>query len=234
MLIKIANADAQASVHDHRVEMAQKKREKMRSRIVEATTKVFMQTTDDAPVIEDVVREAGISRGTFYKYFDSLDEALVAAGVEANDRMIADIASVYAFLNEPWQRASVGFRIFMVRALQEPGWAAFITRMDAWPHESMISIHMTRDLQRGKELGQFRFDDEVVANDFLMGASAGSVQAVRRGVPEPQAYIDSSVRMMLQALGCNPELTEKAVDFSRNHIAQWLDSKHSVWSKETE
>jgi AcrR family transcriptional regulator len=231
---KTAMDDAEAPAHDHRVETAKRKREKMRNRILEATTKVFMQTTDDAPVIEDVVREADISRGTFYKYFDSLDEALVAAGVEANNRMIADIASVYAFLKEPWQRASVGFRVFMVRAQQEPGWAAFITRMDAWPHESMISIHMTRDLQRGKELGQFQFDNDVVANDFLMGASAGCVQAVRHGVVELQAYMDSAVRMMLQALGCSPDLTGKAVEFSRNHIAQWLDSKRSIWAKETE
>ena len=231
---KTVFGDAEAPAHDHRVDTAQKKREKMRGRILEATTKVFMQTTDDAPVIEDVVREAQISRGTFYKYFDSLDEALVAAGVAANNKMIADIASVYAFLNEPWQRSSVGFRIFLVRAFQEPGWAAFITRMDAWPHESMISIHMTKDLKRGKELGQFRLDDETVANDFLMGASAGCIQALRRGVADPQAYMDSAVRMLLQALGCSDELTEKAVLFSRKHVAEWMESKRSVWTQDAE
>jgi AcrR family transcriptional regulator len=229
-----ASDDAEAPAPDHRIEAAQRKREKMRNRILEATTKVFTQTTDDAPVIEDVVREAQISRGTFYKYFDSLDEALVAAGVLANNQMIADISSVYAFLSEPWQRSSVGFRIFMVRALQEPAWASFVTRMDAWPHESMISIHMTNDLKRGKELGQFQFDNEVVANDFLMGASAGCIQAVRRGVADSQAYMDAAVRMLLQALGCSKELTEKAVAFSSKHIAEWLEDKQSVWAKDAE
>jgi AcrR family transcriptional regulator len=231
---KTVSDDAKTHVHDHRIEAAQRKREKMRNRILEATTNVFTHTTDDAPVIEDVVREAQISRGTFYKYFDSLDEALVAAGIEANNRMIADISSVYAFLSEPWQRSSVGFRIFMVRALQEPAWASFVTRMDAWPHESMISIHMTNDLKRGKELGQFQFDNEVVANDFLMGASAGCIQAVRRGVADSEAYMDAAVRMLLQALGCSKELTEKAVAFSSKHITQWLEDKKSVWTKDAE
>jgi AcrR family transcriptional regulator len=231
---KTVSDDAEDPAHDHRVEAAKRKREKMRHRILEATTKVFTQTTDDAPVIEDVVREAQISRGTFYKYFDSLDEALVAAGVLANNQMIADISSVYAFLIEPWQRSSVGFRIFMVRALQEPAWASFVTRMDAWPHESMIAIHMTSDLKRGKKLGQFQFDNEVVANDFLMGASAGCIQALRGGVADSQAYMDSAVRMLLQALGCSMELTEKAVAFSRRHVAQWLEDKQSVWAKDTE
>ena len=55
---------------------------------------MFSRRTDDAPVIEDVVREAKISRGAFYTHFNSLDEALLAAGIDANQRMISDILQV--------------------------------------------------------------------------------------------------------------------------------------------
>ena len=99
-----------ASAVYHRVGSAQKKRERMRARTLEATMQVFARISDDAPVIEAVVREAKISRGTFYKYFDSLDTALVATGTEADDRMIDDILSLYDCQTEPWQRA-VGFRL---------------------------------------------------------------------------------------------------------------------------
>lgn len=101
---------------DHRSLSARIKRESTRLRILEATMRVFARSVDDAPVIEDVVKEANIARGTFYKYFDSLDQALVAAGTQVNDRMIADIESVYEFLKEPWQRVCVGFRVYMVCA----------------------------------------------------------------------------------------------------------------------
>jgi AcrR family transcriptional regulator len=218
------------SVTDHRVASAKRKREQMRRRILEATTLVFSHRNDNAPVIEDVVREANISRGAFYTHFRSLDEALLAASIEANQRMISDILPVYDFLKEPWQRASVGFRVFMIRAWQDPAWARFVTRMDAWPHEAGISIHMTRDLQRGKELGQFQFDDVSVANDFLMGASAGCIQAILQGVTDPQTYCDTAVRMLMRSLGCNDELQERGVAFSSEHLAEWESGDRSTWS----
>lgn len=214
---------------DHRVESAKRKREQMRRRILDATTLVFSQRTDDAPVIEDVVREAKISRGAFYTHFKSLDEALLAASIEANQRMILDILPVYDFLKEPWQRSAVGFRVFMIRAWQDPKWARFVTRMDAWPHEAGISIHMTNDLLRGKELGQFQFDDVNVANDFLMGASAGCIQAILQGVTDPHACCDAAVRMLMRSLGCSTELQERGVTFSREHLAEWERGDRSAW-----
>lgn len=219
-----------AAPDDHRVVLAQRKRESMRIRILEATMRVFARINDDAPVIEDVVREAGIARGTFYKHFDSLDRALVAAGNEANDRMINNIIQVYDCLKEPWQRSSVGFRVYMVCALQDPKWAAFVTRMDAWSRESLITRYMQQDFRRGKELGQFDVDDIVLASDFFKGASSGGVYAISHGVPDPNEYMDRAVRMAMRALGCTPELCERSVAFSRKHLTGWRIGEGAVWA----
>ena len=215
---------------DHRVACAQRKRADMRMRILEATMRVYARINDDAPVIEDVVREAGIARGTFYKHFDSLDEALVAAGSEANDRMINDILQVYDCLKEPWQRSSVGFRVYLVRALQDPQWARFVTRMEAWSRESLITRYMQEDFRRGKELGQFEIDDIELASDFFKGASSGGVYAISHGVPNPQAYMDNAVRIAMRALGCAPELCERSVAFSRKHLTDWHGAQGAVWA----
>lgn len=215
---------------DHRILSARIKRESTRIKILEATMRVFARTVDDAPVIEDVVKEAGIARGTFYKYFDSLDQALVAAGTEANDRMIADILPVYDFLSQPWQRTSVGFRVYMVRALQDPSWAAFVTRMDAWSRNSLITRYMTEDFRQGKALGQFEIDDVDVAVDFFKGASLGGVYAVSHGVPDPVAYMDAAVGMAMRSLNCSPALLVQAVTFSRKHLDDWCDGGRAKWT----
>ena len=219
----------QAPPHDHRVDIALAKRNRMRLRILEATMQVFSRINDDAPVIEDVVREADISRGTFYKYFDSLDEALVAAGTEAAERMIADILPLYDILKEPWQRSSVGFRIHLVRAWRDPKWAAFVTRMEVFRKAEQTAKYVSQDMRRGKELGQFQLDDVQTATDFMIGAEAGCMQALRAGVADPLAYIDAAVRMTMQALGCTPELRERAVAFSRKHLAEWASGERSAW-----
>lgn len=218
---------------DHRSLSARIKRESTRLRILEATMRVFARTVDDAPVIEDVVKEANIARGTFYKYFDSLDQALVAAGTQANDRMIADIESVYEFLKEPWQRVCVGFRVYMVRALQDPSWAAFITRMDAWSQESVITQRMADDLRQGKRLGQFEIDDIDAAVDFIKGASLGGVYAMSHGVPQPCAYMDAAVGMTMRAVGCQAPLRAQAIAFSRRHLDGWCVDERARWASST-
>ncbi|WP_213958767.1 MULTISPECIES: TetR/AcrR family transcriptional regulator [unclassified Variovorax] len=216
--------------NDHRVQSALRKRERTRKRILEATIQVFVRRGDDMPVIEDVVREAGISRGTFYQHFPSLDDALLAASTGMNERMIAEILPLYDCLNEPWQRAAVGFRLFLIRAWQDPDWAAFVTRMDAWPRDSLVATYMARDLERGRVLGQFQIDDAQMACDFLMGASAGGIQGVRSGVADPHAYMDNSVRLALQSLGCSAELRERGVEFSRRHLDEWISGQRLAWT----
>lgn len=123
---------------DHRPEVAEKRRLVMRARILEATARAFTERVSAIPGIEDVAREAGISRGTFYRYFDSLDSAVVAAGVAMSDGLMTDILPVYDFLKEPWQRFSVGFRLYLVRSLLDPKRTEFLIRMDVWPHGSLV------------------------------------------------------------------------------------------------
>lgn len=206
---------------DHRTRNAAKKRTQMRMRILMATMHVYADESRENPVIEDVVHEAAISRGTFYKYFNSLDEALLAVGQETSEQFALDLLPIYDVLKEPWQRFAVGFRIFLVRACLEPRWAAFVSRMDVWPRQSLVARKMVQDLQQGKDQGVFTFGDVEAAADFLKGASVGCLQAVRRGVADPRVYIDTAVGMGLAALGCQPELCARGVLFSARYLEDW-------------
>lgn len=214
---------------DHRVLTAQKKREEMHARILDATIQVFAHIRDDAPVIEDVVREARISRGTFYKHFDSLDQALIAAGGEAHERMMRDILPLYDFLKEPWQRVAVGFRVFMVRAWQDPKWAFFVTRLDTWQYNSRLGEAISGDLRLGRDQGCFTVDDVTVATEFLMGASASAIHAFQRGVEDPQGYMEASMRMLFRSLSTDAELAERAIAFARGHMAEWERGERRAW-----
>lgn len=205
---------------DHRPEVAEKRRALMRARILEATARAFTGRVGTTPGIEDIAREADISRGTFYRYFESLDEVVVAAGIAVSDELMVGILPFYDFLKEPWQRFSVGFRLYLVRSLEDPRRTEFLIRMDVWPHGSLVDRYMSADLRKGLDAGQFEIDDVEAATDFLKGASAGTIQAVRRGVADPERYIDAAVGMGLRSLGCDVEACRKGVQFSRAHVAQ--------------
>jgi AcrR family transcriptional regulator len=213
---------------DHRVIVAENKRTKMRARLLEATTHVFAERTQRQPVIEDVVRLASVSRGTFYKYFTSLDEALVETGKHLSDQFTVEILPVYDVLTEPWQRFAVGFRLFLTRAMLDHAWAAFVTRMDVWPRDSLVARYMSADLALGKDRKQFMFDDLNAATALLMGATAGMIEALRRGVQDPTSYIDAAVRMALRSLSCSATLSDKGVRFSRDYLKAWKHANPSA------
>jgi AcrR family transcriptional regulator len=206
---------------DHRVLIARKRRERMRQRIIDAALRVFARSEGATPAIQDVSREAKISRAAFYDHFDSLQAAFDAASAEVNDRMIVDVLPVYDFLKEPWQRFSVGFRSFLVRAWRDPDWGRFMIHMHAWPQGSLVAHYMRDDVQRGRDAGVFHVDDLTVITNFLMGAKAGCIQALRCGVDDPDAYIDAALSTALQALGCDAATRERALAFSRRHLAEW-------------
>lgn len=219
------NPDQATSIVDHRPKVALKKRQIMRGKLLDAAMRVFAVSGATAPVIDDVIHEANVSRGTFYNYFNSLDEVLIAIGQELNNQMTTDILPVYDVLTQPRQRVAVAFRLFMVRALLDPQWAGFVTRVDAWPHTTLVAEYMARDLQNGHDSGDFRIDLIDAATDFLMGASAHGIQAIRQGVDSPNRYMNASVRMMLSSLGCNAQACDEGVAFSVTYLRSWANGE---------
>lgn len=218
------STDAKAkSVSDHRPRMAEKKRLLMRTKLLDAAMRVFAEHDGgQSPVIDDVIREAKVSRGTFYRYFDSLDQVLTTLGQELSNQMTTDILPAYDVLDEPWQRVAVGFRLFLLRAVLDRKWAGFVTRADAWPHHALVAECMAGDLQAGKAAGQLDYGRLDAATDFLMGASAHGIQTILQGVERPHDYIDSCVHMAMTSLACDRATRARGVLFSVQYLQSWI------------
>ena len=77
-------------------------------------------------VIDDVVRAAGVSRGAFYWYFDTLDEAIETLGRRMADEISAETYNVFrsqpdlairaSLSANPVLRAALGGQVMMCRA----------------------------------------------------------------------------------------------------------------------
>ena len=220
----------QLPASDHRVETGLKRRERMKARVIDATRRVFIQRGSQAPVIEDVAREAGISRGTFYQYFRTLEEALLATSSTQSELMVKELGRFTEYLKEPWQRVAVSHRAMVLRAWQDPKWANFFTRIEYWTEATTGPALLHSELQQGKDLGMFDFDDLTATANFVSGATASAMHAFSRHVPDPHAYMDASLRLLMRGLACSPELCEKAVNYSRKHLAQVISGEQQAWA----
>ena len=101
------------AVEDHRIRVGRERRERMRHRLLQSVLQVRSgKGGRNLAVIDDVIKDASVSRGTFYKYFDSLDQAESELALQMADEMTTGIMSVYDVLDDPVLRTATGFQLF--------------------------------------------------------------------------------------------------------------------------
>ena len=214
---------------DHRVRVARERRERMRRRLLESVMAVCSGESVRAPaVIDDVVQHADVSRGTFYKYFDSLDQAISELGSQLADEMTAGIAEIYDVLTDPMMRTATGFQLFLIRAYMDPHWGAFIARIGLLREEDLFTSKIRQDIALGIETGDYSVDDIVCASDMLMGAKA---EAILRLISKEKSfdYIQSMTRFVLCAFGASKVKAAKVVERAFTRIVEQGSSSLPWW-----
>jgi AcrR family transcriptional regulator len=83
------------------------------TQLIDAARRVFNQHGYDAANIDQVVAQAGLARGTFYRYFDNLVELMMPLSVDASTQLTALFAEFPTAAGEP-----TTLRDWLARALQ--------------------------------------------------------------------------------------------------------------------
>src|SRR5689334_266328 len=101
-----------AEPEDHRPRVAAERRERMHNRLVESALVVFGQRGVDATIVDELIRTAGVSRGTFYNYFRTNEDVLVAVSVAVSNEMLRLVDPFAHAEADPAARIAVGMRLF--------------------------------------------------------------------------------------------------------------------------
>ncbi len=181
---------------DHRTRVGQERSARTETRILDAALRVFADMGPDAPKIDDFVQAAGISRGTFYNHFESVDELLVATSEWTTRESIEAIESAIEGLEGPALRFGVGLRLFFAKAQADPVWSTFVGRV--WRVGGFELP--ARDLVKGLRLGIFRASGSEAARDLLFGGIREALLRIGSG-RTPAAYGAQMTELCLQALG---------------------------------
>jgi len=94
-----------------------------RERILAAVAQVASTHGYGAMSVQDVVREAGVSRRTFYEQFKNKDHAFLAAYDEASGRMMTTIRAGIDEQKTFEDKISAGFRAFLELLAASPAFA---------------------------------------------------------------------------------------------------------------
>ena len=185
-----------------------------RAALVAAARRVFAADGVEAASVSDIVREAGVAQGTFYLYFDSKDDAILAVvqGVadELLDVLKQSMDGVAGAGAPPADRLRRIGRTFADLSQQRDltDVAGFIHRPENLRlHDRFAEqflprlVPLVEDVIRdGVADGSFDVPDPQAATWFVLGALRG-LELARMSLSEMPAALDGAIRLALRALG---------------------------------
>jgi len=192
-----------------------------RRQILEGARRVFVSTGFDAASMNDITREAGVSKSTLYVYFRSKEELFHALIAEEREAYFADIEQLLVDAGDPARTLHrFALRLFTLMLSPEAMTAkrtviAVASRMPELGREfyrrgPMRGRALVADfISKAVALGTLRVEDpELAASQFVELATAGVLRHRffdDQAPPIPDAEADrivrSAVRVFMAAYG---------------------------------
>ena len=197
---------------DHRKIVAARRRAEMERRLFLVALELLSKKLPSEISINDVISQANVSRGTFYSYFDSLEQIFLALLTRltedmapAADRLIVGIpdgatriAKVIRFILHFGRRAPLCGKLMM---------------QSGWPIVKSANTflgNLQRDVELAMAQGTFDKMHGSVAANLIIAPTRGGLQAMVLGVSIPDYPEQLTLRILL-SLGMSRIAAEEAV-----------------------
>ncbi|MEG8223951.1 TetR/AcrR family transcriptional regulator, partial [Sphingomonas sp. HH69] len=198
------------SKEDHRTTFARRKRERTKAILLDSVMAVYVKRVNSIQlVIDDVIVHAGVSRGTFYKYFSSLDEAIVQISSKTSGEMVDSSLSVYDQFEDPLYRTGTGLQLYLARAFFDHEWGTFHAYMALQDTGNRLVQLMEGDIRQGIKTGIFSSADQTSALDLLIGTKIEAIKRICSGSVGSD-YIVQITEAVFRGLGVPPQLAHEA------------------------
>ncbi len=208
-----------------RAEIGRERRAKTRAQLLAAAKSLFARRAIESVTVDDVVKEAGVAKGTFYIHFKDLQELIATVAVE----LVATIDSLLQpgrlSLADPAHRIAFGCCCFIDKAFGDPEWAGVVARMAAAAPKGVENarFHLFEDLSQLPDSLPGNVPPglalEIVAGIMLQLASAIAERRLSPGDREVAVgailrAIGLGTREVKAALACLPPFNEAALPIS--------------------
>jgi AcrR family transcriptional regulator len=186
-----------------------------RAELASAAAGVFAERGVSNTAVSDIVKAAGVAQGTFYLYFDSKDDVVVAVVEQMVEQMVAGIeAAAHAPTASAVERM-LGLGNMLSSFEKDPGAAELV---DILHHPDNRALHdrlaelltprlvplVESIVEQGVAEGAFDVPDTYSAAWFVLGGLQG-IELMGTPAAEMPAALTSATRLALRALGYEGE-----------------------------
>lgn len=197
---------------ERRAQIGAEKRARTRQVLLDAAFTLLGRERGLTTRIEEILEIAGISRGTFYNYFNSMDELFDALQYELNHDFNTAVLKSLADMPLAAERAGYAIRYYLERAREDPKWAWAMVNISAG---GMIFGAETyrqaqRTVEEGIESGEFELTGPNSGRDILLGTTLAAMITQLRNPPS-STYPASVARHVLRGMGVPKERVEDII-----------------------
>jgi TetR/AcrR family transcriptional regulator, mexJK operon transcriptional repressor len=193
-----------------------------RDQILGGAMTIFMREGFAATSMEQIAKEAGVSKGTLYNYFDS-KQALFSTIIELEcARIVGQVFDLDAISGPPGEvlmKLGMGFMMSILNPQAMSVYRSMIAESTRFPELGQLFMQsgpesgaqsLGRYLRRLANAGLLAVDDELMAaHQFIALCDAGLCNQAHLQVGQPtpeqlQARVASAVQVFLRAYGVPP------------------------------
>lgn len=164
------------------------------------------------PTVEEVIARADVSRATFYKYFNSVDEAIEQRAGELVDEMVESLKDLVAPKMKPVLLFTVSVHLFLLRSVLDRTWAAFVARSDLLRTDGVLFEGLTSHLTAAVAEGDVNFSDAEAARTLAVGTMRETIKSIAQADSARRKFVDEITTMILVGLGVSREMAEALVN----------------------
>ena len=185
-----------------RAEIGRAKSARTREQILDAARSLYARQAVESVTVEDVVREAGVAKGTLYVHFKNIEAVQMVVADELTQTFVELLQPRRAIFEDPIERIADGCCTFLSQATLNPKWGGLVARY-AWSFPTVGSAArglLAEDLHQAARQGRIAEISPQLGTAIVVGivlqvmlsASEGNVRS---------SDVPFAVTAILQSLG---------------------------------
>jgi AcrR family transcriptional regulator len=139
----------------------QRRRRQNRAALLAVTEQIMEEKGCDATTVQEIADRADVALGTFYSYFDSKDDIIIAVMEAIMTRMGHRIRIVTDNFDDPGQAFAFGTFVVMETAASDPKWRWLLNRPDTLADAIVRALgpYAKADIRRSVKAKRYDVDD---------------------------------------------------------------------------
>jgi AcrR family transcriptional regulator len=197
---------------ERRAEIGRERRANTRAQLIAAARFLFTSRSIASVTVEDVTRQARLSKGAFYSHFRRLDHLWAAVAAELAEAFEEVVDAKQPDVANPVEGIALGCAAFIGKAQRNPAWAALIAR-GAWAFPAVATAvreRLHRNLRLGQRQGRLASFSPEVGFDLVFGIVLQTMRSASEARLSPRDVSDV-VQGILRALGVEAAEADRAL-----------------------